>query len=136
MNDATPPKGFKRHFRRSGITDPWEPLYSRMGETGLEIGFLAGPQHCNSRGFVHGGLISTLADNTLGLGCAMTQDPPLSLVTATLQVSYLRSCRQGDWIAFVPDHKKVGKRISFANGRVLSCNTVCALVSASFTAVN
>jgi hypothetical protein len=29
MSDTEIPVGFERHFRRSGLTDPWEPLYSR-----------------------------------------------------------------------------------------------------------
>lgn len=133
MDAVDPPHGFEPHFRKSGITDPWEPLYSRKTDTGIEIGFLAGPQHCNSRGFVHGGLVSTLVDNALGLSCAITQDPPLSLVTVTLNVNFLSSSRQGDWVMVVPEHRKVGKRLSFASGHVLAGDAVCALVSASFS---
>lgn len=133
MDDFAPPDGFERHFRQSGLTEPWEPLYSRQTNTGIEIGFLAGPQHCNSRGFVHGGLLTSIADNALGLSCAMAQDPPLSLVTATLQVNFLSSCQQGEWVSVVPEFRKIGKRLSFASGRVMSGDTVRALVTASFS---
>ena len=27
---TAPPEGFAPHFRKSPLTDPWEPLYSRV----------------------------------------------------------------------------------------------------------
>ncbi|MEA2966409.1 MAG: hypothetical protein QOI46_6507, partial [Alphaproteobacteria bacterium] len=66
------PEGFAPHWRKSGLTDPWEPLYSRRTGEAVYIGLRAGPAHSNSRGFVHGGLISALADNAMGLSCGVT----------------------------------------------------------------
>src|SRR3954451_11680095 len=71
MGEASPdvPAGFWPHWPKSGLTDPWEPLYSRRTAEAVFIGFRAGLAHSNSRGFVHGGLISALADNAMGLSC-------------------------------------------------------------------
>ena len=55
-----PPVGFLPHDRKSPLTDPWEPLYSRKTEGAVVLGLRAGAAHCNSRGFVHGGLIGVL----------------------------------------------------------------------------
>jgi hypothetical protein len=60
------PDGFERHTRRSGLTDPWEPIYARHAANEFRLGFRAAASHANSRGFVHGGLISALADNAMG----------------------------------------------------------------------
>ena len=65
-----PPAGFAPHDRKSPLTDPWEPLYSRKTDRAVVLGLIAGPAHTNSRGFVHGGLIGALADNAMGLSCA------------------------------------------------------------------
>lgn len=65
------PAGFERHFRKSPITDPWEPIWSRRTDRAIVIGLRAAAPHLNSRGMVHGGLITTLADNAMGLSCAM-----------------------------------------------------------------
>ena len=61
------PAGFERHDRKSPMTAPWEPLYRRISGGAVILGLRAGPAHTNSRGFVHGGLISALADNAMGL---------------------------------------------------------------------
>ena len=66
----TIPDGFAQHFRDSSVTDPWRPIYSRVGTDCVEIGVMLRPVHCNSRGFVHGGVIATLADNAMGLSLA------------------------------------------------------------------
>jgi acyl-coenzyme A thioesterase PaaI-like protein len=56
------PKGFERHTRRSGLTEPWEPIYARRSTHGVSLAIRASAAHANSRGFVHGGLITALAD--------------------------------------------------------------------------
>ena len=78
------PAGFAPHDRRSPLTDPWEPLYSRKAGDTVVLGLRAGPAHTNSRGFVHGGLISALADNAMGLSCARRLGADSSLVTVNL----------------------------------------------------
>ena len=71
MQETIPiPPGFERHFRQSPVTDPWEPIYSRKTSDVVVLGLVAEAAHTNSRGFVHGGLISALADNAMGLSCA------------------------------------------------------------------
>ena len=45
----TPPEGFEPHFRKSGLTDPWEPLYSVRDEARVRIGLFLREPHCNSR---------------------------------------------------------------------------------------
>ncbi len=59
------PDGFARHWRTSPLTEPWEPIYSKTTADAVIIGLRLAKPHTNSRGMVHGGLISALADNTL-----------------------------------------------------------------------
>ena len=63
------PEGFQPHTRKSGFTAPWEPIYHRPHDNGISLGLHAGEAHANSRGFVHGGLLSALCDNAMGLSC-------------------------------------------------------------------
>lgn len=65
----TPPDGFAPHFRKSPLTDPWEPLFFKRTDGAIIPGLTADSQHCNSRGFIHGGLISALVDRDV---CALT----------------------------------------------------------------
>ncbi len=129
---AEVPEGFTPHFRKSPLTDPWEPLYSRVEEHSVIIALRAGEQHCNSRGFVHGGLIAALADNALGLSCAKQHDPVGGLVTVSLNMEFLKAARIGQWLEFATSFTKIGRTLDFAQGRVTAGGECCALVSASF----
>ena len=126
------PKGFVPHFRKSPLTDPWEPLYSHVTETAVMIGMRAGQQHCNSRGFVHGGMISALADNAMGLSCARQHKPAAGLVTVSLNLEFLKAARDGQWLEFITSFTKIGRTIDFAQGSVEADGNVCALMSATF----
>lgn len=127
-----PPEGFEPHFRKSGLTDPWEPIYSRRTEAALVLGLWAGPAHVNSRGFVHGGLIAALADNAMGLSCAVRLDRVAGLVTVNLSIDYLGTARQGQWLSFETDHVRVGGTLCFASGFVRADREACARTNATF----
>jgi uncharacterized protein (TIGR00369 family) len=131
------PEGFAPHFRKSPVTDPWEPLYSRKGEASVEIGFRATAAHCNSRGFVHGGVIAALADNALGLsvGAAMAGQgapPPSGLVTVSLTLDYLATARIGQWVSVAPRVLKAGRNLGFADAIISADDAPVARASASF----
>ena len=127
-----PPQGFERHFRKSPLTDPWEPLYSQKEDKRIVLGFLAGKQHCNSRGFVHGGLLSALADNVMGLSCAFQHEPVGGLVTINLNVDFLGTAQVGQWVTIEPDFTRTGRSIDFAQCFIKANGEVCAKASASF----
>ena len=129
------PDGFQRHFRQSGLTDPWEPLYSRTTDEAVIIGLIAGPAHANSRGFVHGGLISALADNAMGLSCGLKLDGTGGLVTVSLAVDFLATARVGQWLAFVTGFVKAGATLCFAQSFVTADDMVCARANATFKTV-
>src|SRR5580692_12932409 len=78
------PEGFDPHFRKSPLTDPWEPLYSRKTTDAVIIGLRLAKPHTNSRGLIHGGLIATLADNAMGLSCGVILGGGTRLVTVSL----------------------------------------------------
>lgn len=125
-------EGFAPHFRKSPLTDPWEPLFSKRSKDAVIIGLTADTQHCNSRGFVHGGLISALADNAMGLSCAARHENVSGLVTISLHLDFVRAAKIGQWLEFETSYIKPGKSIDAAQGRVLADGEVCALVGATF----
>jgi len=139
MTDACPPDGFDPHFRKSPLTDPWEPLFSKVSEDGVVLGVTAEDAHCNSRGLVHGGLISALADNAMGLSCVQAHrtagTPVAGAVTVTLHVDFLRSARKGQWLEFITTAIKTGRSMDMAQGKVTADGRDCAFVSATFSVV-
>ena len=79
-----PPDGFTPHFRDSPLTDPWKPLWSRIVDRTVILGLWLAVPHTNSRGLAHGGLISALADNAMGLSCALQLPEGAAPLTVTL----------------------------------------------------
>lgn len=133
MKDFSPPNGFQRHFRRSPLTDPWEPLYSKQTDDAVFMGLLVGEPHTNSRGFAHGGLITALADNAMGLSCALHVENLGGLVTTGLTMDFLGSAKIGQWLEIRPEVLKTGKSISFAQCMVTADGTPCARGNATFS---
>jgi uncharacterized protein (TIGR00369 family) len=136
------PEGFLPHFRKSAVTDPWEPLHSRRGEGRIEIGVrLAGP-HCNSRGLVHGGVIATLADNAMGLSLhaarvlAMGEEEAGSgSVTMSLSVDYLDTGRLGEWMQVTPRVLRASGSTGFVDALITADGRLVARSNAVFRLV-
>lgn len=126
------PPGFERHFRRSPLTEPWEPIYSRRTEKAVIIGLRAAEPHLNSRGIVHGGLLTTLADNAMGLSCALHIDGSPRLLTANLSVDFLSIAEKGQWIEIDTVFVKPGRTIGFAQAFITADGEICARANAVF----
>jgi acyl-coenzyme A thioesterase 13 len=109
------PEGFEPIFRRSPFLELLGPIYNKKTEHCLVIGFRAEEKHCNARGLVHGGVLSSLADIALGYNVAFQGDEPTPVVTASLTIDYAGSAKLGDWIEVETEIQKTGKRMAFAN---------------------
>ena len=140
MTDFSLPDGYAPHFRKSGFTDPWEPLYSRVTDSEVSIGLQLGSPHCNSRGLVHGGLIASLADNAMGLSCGQVLKAEgrniSGLVTVSLTTDFVASAMLGAWLATHTDFVKTGGSLAFANCTVQADGEIVARANASFKILN
>ena len=132
MNAPAIPQGFAPHGRTSGLTAPWEPLYSRQFEQAVQIGFRAAAPHTNSRHFVHGGLISALADNAMGLSCAIGLGEGAGLVTISLTMDFVAAAQLGQWVELRPHVAKRGGSLAFATIAVFADDELCASGRAIF----
>ena len=130
------PEGFERHTRHSGLTDPWQPIYARRSSRGVSLAIRASAVHANSRGFVHGGLITALADNAMGLSCGQEVDNTSSLVTVSLSMDFVGSAKIGQWLEIRSEVIKTGKTLCFASALVLADDSVCARASGVFKLVS
>jgi uncharacterized protein (TIGR00369 family) len=129
---ASPPEGFAPHFRKSPVTEPWEPLFSRKLDGAVQIGLHLRGAHCNSRGLLHGGVIAALADNAMGLSCGLSLPSVEGLVTVSLTVDYVGSAKIGQWLQIEPRVLKTGKSMGFADALVTADGAVIARASATF----
>ena len=129
------PADFEPHFRKSPFTDPWEPLYSRRTERGVTIGVRLASAHTNSRGLIHGGLIASLADNSMGYSCAQVMGWTTSFVTLSLSVDYVGSAKIGQWLAVECEVIKTGGTLCFAQSLIKADDAVIARANATFRVV-
>ena len=130
-----PPPGFVRHDRRSPLTDPWEPIWARTSGDTVVLGLRLGDAHTNSRGFAHGGLITALADNAMGLACGRRTAQP-GMVTVSLSVDFLSAALKGQWLEFDTVFVKPGSTLCFAQCFVTAEGQPCARANAVFRVVS
>ena len=130
--ELSAPPGFERHFRQSPVTVPWEPLWSRRDGARFRLGLHVAQPHCNSRGMLHGGIISALSDNAMGLACVFALGGNAGLVTVQLSVEYLGAARQGDWLEIVAIPAKTGRTLSHASADVFAGEKLVARATAIF----
>ena len=110
-------EGFEPLFRNSPFLELIGPVYNKKSADGsnLLIGLRATEKHCNARGIVHGGVLSSLADIALGYNSAFQGEHPVPMVTASLTIDYAGAAKMGDWIVITTDVQKVGRSMAFAN---------------------
>ncbi|MGF1453960.1 MAG: PaaI family thioesterase [Alphaproteobacteria bacterium] len=132
MTDTIVPEGFEPHFRKSPVTDPWEPLFSRQKDGVLEIGLRIAEAHCNARGFLHGGVMASLCDNAMGLTYGLNLDTKGSVVTLSLSVDYVATAPIGAWMTVMPRLIRAGRSMGFVDAIVTADETVVARASATF----
>jgi uncharacterized protein (TIGR00369 family) len=131
------PPGYAPHFRKSPVTDPWEPIFSKTEAGTVAIALRVREAHCNGRGFLHGGVISALADNAMGLSVAESfrQKEVTGTrggLTVGLALDFLASAQIGQWVEFVPRVLKTGSSLSFVDCVVLADGQPIARGNATF----
>jgi len=140
-----PPEGFAPHTRHSPLTEPWEPLFARQQGHAVHLGLRVREAHCNSRGFAHGGLVSALADNAMGLSAVATARAAgdaeggakggaegKRAVTVSLNLDFIDSARIGQWLTIEPVVLRHGRTLAFTECHVLADGKLVARASATF----
>lgn len=135
MSETDIPEGFGPIFRRSNLLDLLGPFYSKGSGANLVIGLRAAEKHANMRGFVHGGVLASMADIALGYSTSFSSDRPRPHVTASLTINYISAARTGDWIEARVEIMKTGKSMAFANCRLTVGETAIAHASGVFSVV-
>src|SRR5262245_8824196 len=137
MTPSEIPAGFEPHFRKSPLTEPWEPLYSKRLADRVVLGLHARQSHTNSRGLIHGGLIAALADNAMGLSCVQVmagegRKPEGGLVTVSMATDFVGAAKLGQWVEFDTQYVKTGRTLCFAQAFVTAGGEVIARADARF----
>ena len=129
------PEGFEPHFRKSPLTEPWEPLYAKKTDKAVIIGLRLAKPHTNGRGLIHGGLIAALADNAMGYSCAQATAWKTTFVTISLAVDFIGTANIGQWLAVESDVIKTGSTICFAQCLIKADDITIARANGTFRVV-
>lgn len=132
MTDTTIPDGFAPHYRKSPLTAPWEPIYSKVTDKAVILGLHIAEPHTNSRGMAHGGLVTALADNAMGLSCGHVLGGGTRLVTVNLSADFLGPAKIGQWLQIETDVIKTGSRLCFAQALITADGVPCARANGTF----
>ena len=135
MTSTAIPEGFERQSRRSPLTDPWEPIYTKQTPDAIILGLRLATPHTNARGFVHGGLIAAMTDKAMGHSCAHKMHNTHSLVTVSMSIDFISSAQIGQWLTVETDVIKTGSTICFAQCLVKADGVAIARANGTFRVV-
>jgi uncharacterized protein (TIGR00369 family) len=89
-------------------------------EAGRVVGEMPIDQiHLQQFGFVHGGVIATLMDITMGFAAYSLMPEKSGVVTANLSIDFLNP-GEGDKIKAIGEVEKVGGKIVFCNAKIFT----------------
>src|SRR3981189_3382883 len=93
----------------------WHLLDARPQDGWIRIGFEGKPDFCNPAGFVQGGILSAMLDDTMGPAVFVMTEGRLYTATVTMTVNFLAPARPGP-ITGEATGTPLGKTIAFVAG--------------------
>jgi uncharacterized protein (TIGR00369 family) len=109
----------------------WHVLDARPEQGWIRIGFDGKPEFCNPAGFIQGGILTAMLDDTMGPAVFIMTDGKLYTATITMTVNFLAPAKPGP-ITGEANVTQLGKTIAFVEGRLMAENgTVLATATTS-----
>jgi uncharacterized protein (TIGR00369 family) len=97
----------------------WRVLDARPDEGWLKLGFDAKQDFCNPAGFIQGGMLSAMLDDTMGPAVFVMTRGRSYTTTVSLTVNFLASARPGP-ITAEAKVAQLGKTIAFVEGKLMA----------------
>lgn len=110
------------------------PVLERRRDGMVEIGLSTEDRHRNLGGIVHGGVLMTLIDRTIGINCREVAAGEL-MATASMTVNFLRRVRLGEFLEFRCSLRKQGRKAIFADASVFVGDKLIATATGVFMKV-
>ena len=110
------PDGFTPIFMVEPFTTMIGPIYSKPdGARLFRLGFRVAQEHLNIERVVHGGMLSTVADQAIGVNVAHANNQTNDVLTMHLSVDFISPAVLGDWVEASVSLSKVSGRVRFGN---------------------
>jgi uncharacterized protein (TIGR00369 family) len=97
----------------------WHLIDARPKEGWIKVGFDGKAEFCNPAGFVQGGLLSAMLDDTMGPAVMVMTEGKLYTTTISLTVNFLAPAKPGP-ITAEAKVTQLGKTIAFVEGRLMA----------------
>jgi uncharacterized protein (TIGR00369 family) len=109
----------------------WHLLDARPDKGWIRIGFDGKREFCNPAGFIQGGILGAMLDDTMGPAVFVMTDGRLYTATISMTVNFLAPAKPGP-ITGEATVTQLGKTVAFVEGRLMGEDgTVLATSSAS-----
>jgi uncharacterized protein (TIGR00369 family) len=117
---AGPPSGFKpiRLTPKGNFADVNGPLWRRIEDGKLTVGFRVEARHCNPANNCHGGMLMTFADMLLGMGSNFAERLNRFLPTVNLTGDFLAPAPLGCWVEGRAEVLRVTRNLVFSQALI------------------
>lgn len=98
LSPAGIPEGFRAFNPGDDFVGLIGPLYIKPEEDGLRVGLAIERRHSNPMGIAHGGLLMTLADMVMGIGCGFLTGIRFPHPTVSMNSDFVRGPKVGTFV--------------------------------------
>lgn len=131
---AAIPDGFTPIFMVEPFTTLIGPIYSKPdGADMFRLGFRVVEAHLNIERVVHGGMLSTVADQAIGVNVAHANNQSNDVLTIHLSVDFISPAVLDDWVEASVTLSKISGRVRFGNCELRVGDRLVLKASAIFT---
>jgi uncharacterized protein (TIGR00369 family) len=95
----------------------WHLLDARPGDGWLKVGFDGKREFCNPAGFVQGGILTAMLDDTMGPAVLVMSDGKFYTTTISLTVNFMAPAKPGP-ITAEAKVTQLGKTVAFMEGKL------------------
>jgi uncharacterized protein (TIGR00369 family) len=124
------PEGYRLRESRSRYSREVGPFYFKYEDDLLWQGFWVEEKHLNGAEVVHGGMITTLADNLMA-GAVYSKLKGRGL-TIQMNVQFISAAKQGDWLEGWGKVVGMSHRFAFCESRLVVGDRVVAQATGVF----
>jgi uncharacterized protein (TIGR00369 family) len=97
----------------------WRLLDARPTDGWLKVAFAGRPEFCNPAGFVQGGILSAMLDDSMGPAVMVMSEGKVYTTTISLTVNFLAPAKPGPLVVEA-QVTQLGKSIAFMAGKLMA----------------
>ena len=97
----------------------WRLLDARPKDGWLKVAFDGRPEFCNPTGFVQGGILSAMLDDSMGPAVMVMSEGKVYTTTISLTVNFLAPAKPGPLVVEA-QVTQLGKSIAFMTGKLMA----------------